>query len=85
MLEIVFFFVGYGQERGGIVTKVYNNHWKAIDIVYLENIPWYVPLYYHTLRVTSNGRKIEPRKFVLLSTEKYCSDQLNYLGSISQY
>jgi hypothetical protein len=54
---------GYGQERGGIVTKLHNGHWKALDIVYLENIPWFMPLYLHTLKIVANGREIKPRKF----------------------
>jgi hypothetical protein len=54
---------GYGQERGGIVTKLHNGHWKALDIVYLENIPWFIPLYLHTLKIVANGQEIKPCKF----------------------
>lgn len=51
---------GYGQERGGIVTKVFNNHWTSLNIVLLQNIPWYVPVYLHTLKIIANGKQIEP-------------------------
>lgn len=51
---------GYGQERGGIVTKIYNNHWKQIDVVLMQNIPWFIPIYLHTLKVTADGRDIKP-------------------------
>ncbi|XP_050306661.1 GPI transamidase component PIG-T [Anthonomus grandis grandis] len=54
------YLTGYGQERGGIVTEIYNNHWSSLDIVLLQNIPWYVPIYLHTLKAVSNGRTIEP-------------------------
>lgn len=54
------YLTGYGQERGGIVTKVYNNHWGPLDVVVLQNIPWYVPVYLHTLKVEVDGKKIEP-------------------------
>jgi phosphatidylinositol glycan class T len=54
---------GYGQERGGIVTKLHNGHWKALDVVYLENIPWFIPLYLHTLKIVANGKEIKPSKF----------------------
>jgi len=54
---------GYGQEHGGIVTKLHNGHWKALDVVYLENIPWFIPLYLHTLKIVANGQEIKPRKF----------------------
>ncbi|XP_049854361.1 GPI transamidase component PIG-T [Schistocerca gregaria] len=60
------YIVGYGQERGGIVTRIHNTHWKEIDVVYMENIPWFIPVYLHTLKITSQGRKIEPvlKKYV---------------------
>ncbi|KAF7283349.1 hypothetical protein GWI33_000860 [Rhynchophorus ferrugineus] len=35
------YIIGYGQERGGIVTKIYNNHWAALDVVLLQNIAWF--------------------------------------------
>lgn len=54
------YIIGYGQERGGIVTKLHNGHWKALDIVYLENIPWFMPLYLHTLKIVANGQEIKP-------------------------
>jgi len=55
--------LGYGQEHGGIVTKLHNGHWKALDVVYLENIPWFIPVYLHTLKIVANGKEIKPRKF----------------------
>ncbi|XP_066599675.1 GPI transamidase component PIG-T [Prorops nasuta] len=54
------YLIGYGQERGSLVTKIYNNHWQSLDIVLLENIPWYLPMYLHTIKVISNGNKIQP-------------------------
>lgn len=55
------YITGYGQERGGIVTKIYNNHWTKLDVVVLQNIPWFVPVYLHKLKITSNGNEIEPK------------------------
>ncbi|KAJ8943864.1 hypothetical protein NQ314_009634 [Rhamnusium bicolor] len=54
------YLTGYGQERGGIVTKLYNNHWDNLNVVVLQNIPWYVPIYLHTLKVTTDGVNNEP-------------------------
>ncbi|RZC42763.1 Gpi16 domain containing protein [Asbolus verrucosus] len=54
------YITGYGQERGGIVTKIYNNHWGALEVVVLQNIPWYVPIYLHTLKIDVNGVRVEP-------------------------
>ncbi|KAL1497124.1 hypothetical protein ABEB36_008134 [Hypothenemus hampei] len=55
------YLTGYGQERGGIVTEIYNNHWSSLEIVILQNIAWYVPVYLHTLTITSGGQKLEPK------------------------
>ncbi|KAK4880763.1 hypothetical protein RN001_008909 [Aquatica leii] len=54
------YLTGYGQELGGIVTKLFNNHWNTLDVVVLQNIPWYVPIYLHTLKILSNGVVLEP-------------------------
>ncbi|XP_071448167.1 GPI transamidase component PIG-T [Hetaerina americana] len=54
------YIVGYGQERGGIVTRVHNNYRQPLDVIYFENIPWFLPVYMHTLQIMSNGKKIEP-------------------------
>lgn len=55
-------YIGYGQERGSLVTKLYNNYWQPLDIVFLENIPWYLPVYLHSVTITCGGKKIVPRK-----------------------
>ncbi|XP_015516301.2 GPI transamidase component PIG-T [Neodiprion lecontei] len=54
------YVVGYGQERGGLVTKLHNNYWKPLDVVLLENIPWYIPVYTHTIRITCQGKLLKP-------------------------
>lgn len=54
------YVVGFGQEKGSLVTKLYNNHWQAIDVVLLENIPWYLSVYLHTIKITRNEENIEP-------------------------
>lgn len=51
---------GFGQERGGIVTKIVNNHWAELDVVLMQNIPWFIPIYLHTLKVIANGKEIKP-------------------------
>lgn len=59
------FLLSVGQERGQIVTKLTNNHWSELQVVVLENIPWFVPIYLHTLRVTTNkGVVIQPTAIV---------------------
>ncbi|XP_015598546.1 GPI transamidase component PIG-T [Cephus cinctus] len=54
------YIIGYGQERGSLVTKLHNNHWQSLDVILLENIPWYLPVYLHTVKVICNGQQIKP-------------------------
>lgn len=56
--------LGVGQERGKIVTKITNKHWAPLNVVVLENIPWFVPIYLHTLKLrlyNQDRTEIEPK------------------------
>lgn len=57
------FLLGVGQERGRIVTKVTNTHWTTLNAILQENLPWFVPVYLHTLtlKVISTGAVIQPK------------------------
>lgn len=50
----------YGQESGYIVDKIHNNYWYSLDVVLFKNIPWYLPVYLHTLEIMSNGEEVTP-------------------------
>uniref|UniRef100_A0A182VSH4 GPI transamidase component PIG-T n=1 Tax=Anopheles minimus TaxID=112268 RepID=A0A182VSH4_9DIPT len=54
------FILGVGQERGKIVTHITNAHWGALDLIVFENIPWFVPIYLHTLTIRHGSTRIEP-------------------------
>ncbi|XP_024868411.1 GPI transamidase component PIG-T [Temnothorax curvispinosus] len=54
------YIIGYGQERGSLVTKLYNNHWQALDVILLENIPWYLLVYLHSITITWNEQQVRP-------------------------
>ncbi|XP_072758033.1 GPI transamidase component PIG-T [Anoplolepis gracilipes] len=54
------YIIGYGQERGSLVTKLYNNHWQTLDVILLENIPWYLLVYLHSITITQNGQQVHP-------------------------
>lgn len=45
------FLLGVGQERGQISTKISNQHWAPLNVIVHENIPWFVPMYLHTLQI----------------------------------
>ncbi|KAK1135762.1 hypothetical protein K0M31_000338 [Melipona bicolor] len=54
------YIIGYGQERGSLVTKIYNNYWQTLDIILLESIPWYLPVYLHSVTITCGTKNIIP-------------------------
>ncbi|XP_059619020.1 GPI transamidase component PIG-T [Phlebotomus argentipes] len=55
------YILGVGQERGRIVTKIVNTHWAELNVIVQENIPWFVPIYLHTLTLKlANGQVIRP-------------------------
>lgn len=64
--KYVIMFTGYGQQKGTLVTKLQNNHWQPLNIVLLENIPWYLSLYLHTAKVICKGKPIRPGKKTFL-------------------
>ena len=46
------FQTGFGQEKGGIVCLIYNHHpKKQLPIVYMDVVPWFLRMFYHTLTV----------------------------------
>ena len=52
------FLQGTGKERGKIVNQITNSHWSALNIVIMENIPWFVPVYLHSLKLKIGNREI---------------------------
>ncbi|KAI9745144.1 MAG: Subunit of the glycosylphosphatidylinositol transamidase complex-like protein [Claussenomyces sp. TS43310] len=49
-------FTGYGQEHGGVQAILRNpSQTDAVNIVYMESLPWFMKLYLHTLKAKING------------------------------
>lgn len=55
------FLQGTGKERGKIVIQVINAHWSSLNIIVLENIPWFVPIYLHTLKLEIGNKIVKPK------------------------
>ncbi|XP_037827103.1 GPI transamidase component PIG-T [Lucilia sericata] len=57
------YIVGYGQERGKVITHLTNTHYNVLPIILQENIPWYMPIYMHTLKIRDRltGELITPK------------------------
>lgn len=86
-LVFILYFIGSGQQKGSLVTKIYNNHWQALNIVLLENIPRYLSVYLHTIKITCNEENVIPCKtiyscfyliIILLKFYHYFHMQYNY-------
>lgn len=57
------YFKGHGNEKGGIITKIFNEGQQPLKVVYLDIIPWYLRIYLHTLKVVTNGQhEVKPLK-----------------------
>ncbi|CAK1544614.1 unnamed protein product [Leptosia nina] len=50
------YVLGYGKEFGGIVTEITNSYWAPIDIILLENAPWWLPIQLSTLRINGEAK-----------------------------
>ncbi|XP_065363900.1 GPI transamidase component PIG-T [Calliphora vicina] len=57
------YIVGNGQERGKVITHLTNTHYNVLPIILQENIPWYMPIYMHTLKIRDRltGELITPK------------------------
>ncbi len=54
---------GYGQEEGDIVTKLENRSDEMISVVFMDILPWYLRVYFHTLRIEDqHGNNVKPHK-----------------------
>lgn len=57
-------FTGHGQEHGGVQSILRNPSSSAVEITYMESLPWFMKLYIHTLTLHLNGSSL-PRKDLL--------------------
>lgn len=64
------FLQGTGKESGKIVNQVTNSHYSSLNIVVMENIPWFVPIYLHTLKCICTSTRGE-RKEIKPTSIKY--------------
>lgn len=62
------YILGVGQERGRIVTKITNTHWATLNAVLQENLPWFVPVYLHTLTLKVVGTSTVIKPFAIKYT-----------------
>ncbi|XP_064640505.1 GPI transamidase component PIG-T-like [Lineus longissimus] len=57
------FSTGYGQEQGGMMSQIYNTDaTKTLTIIYMETIPWFIRVFFHTIKIETNGKQVKPSK-----------------------
>lgn len=61
---------GTGKERGKIVSQITNTHWSSLNLIVLENIPWFVPMYLHTLKLKVGEKEIKPTSIKYIPGEQ---------------
>lgn len=54
------YLTDWGQEFGGISVQITNHQTKPVEILYFEMIPWYLKVYYHTLSIKLNEKRVDP-------------------------
>eukprot|EP00794_Sanderia_malayensis_P019072 gene19072-20987_t len=55
---------GHREERGGVVSLITNEHAsKTLKISYLDILPWYMPVYVHTLTMEVGSDIVKPDFF----------------------
>jgi hypothetical protein len=52
---------GFGQQQGGLVMHFENKNKKDIAVSYYQAVPWFMKLYFHTLKIVQNGAQIDPK------------------------
>jgi len=53
------YFTGYGEELGGISVDITNNENNQLVIHYYESVPWYLRMFFHSLRFYLNNTRLE--------------------------
>jgi len=47
--------LGYGEVNGGILSEITNHENVPITISYFDHLPWFLPIYFHSIRYLVNG------------------------------
>jgi hypothetical protein len=50
--------LGSGEVNGGILSEIINTQAYPIEVTYFDYLPWYFPVYFHSLRIFVNGTNV---------------------------
>jgi len=56
------YITGNGMEFGGISTTINNHHNNTIHITYMDMLPWFIRIYFHTIKIFINDIPADPHK-----------------------
>ncbi|XP_045191639.2 GPI transamidase component PIG-T-like [Mercenaria mercenaria] len=56
------FVTGYGLEKGGITTILHNSLDTNLTVIYMETIPWYLRVYFSSIRIEAYKIQTKPYK-----------------------
>ena len=60
------FITGYGQVHGGLALRITNKHTTLpFRVDYTDHIPWFLRLYFSTVRLSIGGKELDPRAALL--------------------
>ena len=59
---IIFSLLGYGLEKGGISCDIHNTLDANLTVIYMETIPWFLRVYYNSIKIETNDMSIKPCK-----------------------
>eukprot|EP01095_Lingulamoeba_sp_RSL-Kostka_P013168 TRINITY_DN5390_c0_g1_i1.p1 TRINITY_DN5390_c0_g1~~TRINITY_DN5390_c0_g1_i1.p1 ORF type:complete len:401 (+),score=116.93 TRINITY_DN5390_c0_g1_i1:745-1947(+) len=48
--------VGYGDEKGGVLTEIKNLESNPVSIMFMDYLPWFLPIYFSTLSFNINDK-----------------------------
>ncbi|KAF0730599.1 hypothetical protein Ae201684P_021714 [Aphanomyces euteiches] len=55
------YLTGFGQIQGGIGLRLANTHpTDTIRVSYHESMPWYLKVYFSTVKISVNGEEVDP-------------------------
>lgn len=50
--------LGSGEVNGAILSEIINTQSVPIEVTYFDYLPWYFPVYFHSIRVFLNGHSV---------------------------
>ncbi|ESO86516.1 hypothetical protein LOTGIDRAFT_128945 [Lottia gigantea] len=56
------FITGYGLEKGGVTSLIYNNLDSNLTVIYMETLPWFTRFFYKSLTLSNQGTLVQPYK-----------------------